>query len=95
MKSEFQNIPFEHVVRFGQRTMLSRPLFSISWILGRFCNYKCSYCWPYARSDQLDYQSFETYINAVDEIKNQARHIGFNEFHRRFSGGEPTAYNQL
>jgi organic radical activating enzyme len=95
MKSEFQNIPFEHVVRFGQRTMLSRPLFSISWILGRFCNYKCSYCWPYARSDQLDYQSFETYINAVDEIKNQARHNGFNEFHWSFSGGEPTAYKQL
>lgn len=95
MKPEFQNIPFEHVVRFGQRTMLSRPLFSISWILGRFCNYKCSYCWPYARSDQLDYQSFETYVNAIDEIKNQARQNGFNEFHWSFSGGEPTAYKQL
>ena len=38
----FQNIPFTDIVRFGQRTMLSRPLFSTSWILGRFCNYKCS-----------------------------------------------------
>jgi hypothetical protein len=75
--------------------MLSRSLFSVSWILGRFCNYKCSYCWPYARSDQLDYQSFETYINTVDEIKRQARQNGFNEFHWSFSGGEPTAYKRL
>ena len=75
--------------------MLHRPLFSTSWILGRFCNYNCSYCWPYARSDKMDYQSFEIYTNAVDEIKKQARQNGFNEFHWSFSGGEPTAYKQL
>ena len=75
--------------------MLHRPLFSTSWILGRFCNYNCSYCWPYARSDRMDYQSFEVYTNAIDEIKRQARQNGFNEFHWSFSGGEPTAYKQL
>ena len=75
--------------------MLDRPLFSTSWILGRFCNYKCSYCWPYARSDQQDYQSFEIYKSTVDEIKRQARANGFNQFHWSFSGGEPTAYKQL
>jgi organic radical activating enzyme len=91
----FQNIPFSNIVKFGQITMLSRPLFSVSWILGRFCNYNCSYCWPYARSDKQDYQSFEIYINAIDEIKRQARLNGFNEFHWSFSGGEPTAYKQL
>ncbi len=95
MSNQFQNIPFQDIVRFGQRTMLDRPLFSVSWILGRFCNYKCSYCWPYARSDQLDYQSFEVYIKAIDEIKRQARQNGFTEFHWSFSGGEPTAYRQL
>lgn len=95
MISNFQNIPFDQIIRFGQRTMLHRPLFSVSWILGRFCNYKCSYCWPYARSDKQDYQQFEVYINAIDEIKRQARQNGFNEFHWSFSGGEPTAYRQL
>ena len=95
MNNSFQNIPFQNIVRFGQRTMLDRPLFSTSWILGRFCNYKCSYCWPYARSDQQDYQSFETYKNAVDQIKQQARQNGFNQFHWSFSGGEPTAYKNL
>lgn len=75
--------------------MLDRPLFSVSWILGRFCNYKCSYCWPYARSDQQDYQDFEIYTETINEIKRQARQNGFTEFHWSFSGGEPTAYKRL
>ena len=95
MTHNFQEIPFQNIVRFGQRTMLDRPLFSTSWILGRFCNYKCSYCWPYARSDKQDYQDFKIYTNTIDEIKRQARQNGFTEFHWSFSGGEPTAYKQL
>lgn len=91
----FDNIPFQNIVRFGQRTMLERPLFSTSWILGRFCNYSCSYCWPYARSDQIDHQPLEVYKSTVDEIKRQARTNGFNQFHWSFSGGEPTAYKHL
>ena len=75
--------------------MLSKPLFSVSWILGRFCNYKCSYCWPYARSDRIDYQDIEIYKRTIDQIKYQARQNGFTEFHWSFSGGEPTAYKQL
>lgn len=92
---DFQKIPFDSITKFGQRTMLQRPLFSISWILGRFCNYNCSYCWPYARSDRPDYYKFEVYARTVDEIKRQARQNGFTEFHWSFSGGEPTAYKRL
>ena len=91
----FTSIPFQNIVRFGQRTMLSNPLFSTSWILGRFCNYNCSYCWPYARSDKLDHQPLEVYTNTVNEIKRQAHQNGFNQFHWSFSGGEPTAYKHL
>ena len=75
--------------------MLDRPLFNISWILGRFCNYKCSYCWPYANSSTPDHQPLEVYKSTVDEIKRQARANGFNQFHWSFSGGEPTAYKHL
>ncbi len=92
---EFQKIPFQNIVRFGQRTMLDNPLFSVSWILGRFCNYKCSYCWPYARNDRADHLDLQLYKNTVDEIKRQARLNGFSQFHWSFSGGEPTAYKQL
>ena len=92
---DFQKIPFHEIVRFGQRTMLDQPLFSVSWILGRFCNYNCSYCWPYARSDRIDHQSLETYTSTIDEIKRQAKLNGFDQFHWSFSGGEPTAYKHL
>jgi len=91
----FSSIPLQNIVAFGQQTMLDRPLFNISWILGRFCNYNCSYCWPYARSDKLDYQTLEAYKNTINEIKRQARANGFNQFHWSFSGGEPTAYKYL
>ena len=95
MTTNFQAIPFQNIVRFGQRTMLARPLFSVSWILGRFCNYNCSYCWPYARTDKPDHKTLDVYKHTVDEIKRQARPNGFTEFHWSFSGGEPTAYKQL
>ena len=92
---QFSTIPLNKITKFGQQTMLDRPLFNVSWILGRFCNYNCSYCWPYARSDRLDYQTLEAYKSTVDEIKRQARLNGFVEFHWSFSGGEPTAYKDL
>jgi len=91
----YEKISWQSIKSFGQQTMLDRPLFNISWILGRFCNYKCSYCWPYARSDQQDYQSLDVYKNTIDQIKSQARSNGFTEFHWSFSGGEPTAYKHL
>ena len=89
------NVPFEKIVRFGQQTMLEYPLFSVSWILGRFCNYKCSYCWPYANSSIPDHQSLEVYKNTINQIKTQARENKFTNFHWSFSGGEPTAYKNL
>jgi len=95
IQMQFSNIPFQNVVRFGQRTMLAKPLFSTSWILGRFCNYKCSYCWPYANSSTPDHQPLEVYKNTVDEIKRQSRLNGMNQWHWSFSGGEPTAYKHL
>ena len=91
----FSQIPFNDIISFGQQTMLERPLFATSWILGRFCNYDCSYCWPYARSSVVDHYSLGVYKNTIDEIKKQANNNGFTEFHWSFSGGEPTAYKHL
>lgn len=93
--TDFTQIPFDRIVKFGQQTMLDNKLFSVSWILGRFCNYSCSYCWPYAHSDKPDHQSLQTYIKTIESIKQQANDNGFNMFHWSFSGGEPTAYKEL
>ena len=89
---DFRKIPFEAIERVGQRSLLYRDLFCVSWLLGRFCNYKCSYCWPYARSDKKDHRSTELVLSTLDEIKRQARSRGFNSFHFSFSGGEPTLH---
>jgi len=87
---DFTKIPFNDLVSVGQRTLLYRDLFTVSWLLGRFCNYRCSYCWPYARSDRKDHRPTELCLKTIDEIKRQARHNGFNSFHFSLSGGEPT-----
>jgi organic radical activating enzyme len=89
---DFTKIPFNDITRFGQRTLLYRDIFCVSWLLGRFCNYKCSYCWPYARSDTKDYRPYELNALTIDEIKRQSRERNFNSFHFSFSGGEPTVY---
>lgn len=87
---DFTKIPFDDIVSVGQRTLLYRDLFTVSWLLGRFCNYKCSYCWPYARSNKKDHRSTDLCLKTIDEIKRQARENKFNSFHFSFSGGEPT-----
>ena len=87
---DFTKIPFDDLVSVGQRTLLYRDLFTVSWLLGRFCNYRCSYCWPYARSDRKDHRPTELCLSTIDEIKRQARGNGFNSFHFSLSGGEPT-----
>ena len=87
---DFTKIPYDDIVSVGQRTLLYRDLFTVSWLLGRFCNYRCSYCWPYARSDRKDHRPTQLCLLTVDEIKRQARLNGFNSFHFSLSGGEPT-----
>lgn len=87
---DFTKIPFDNIIKFGQRNLLYRDLFTVSWLLGRYCNYRCSYCWPYARSDTKDHRPTELCLLTIDEIKQQARENGFNSFHFSLSGGEPT-----
>ena len=89
---DFTKIPFDKIVKFGQRSLMYRDLFCVSWLLGRFCNYNCSYCWPYARSDTKDHRSTQLCLDTMDEIKRQAREREFNSFHFSFSGGEPTLH---
>jgi organic radical activating enzyme len=91
----YQDIPFEDITSLGQQTLLDTNLFTVSWILARFCNYACSYCWPYARTSIPDHRPLEVYKQTIDEIKSQARANGFTDFHFSFSGGEPTAYKHF
>ena len=87
---DFNAIPFNDIEMVGQHSMVVKDLFTVSWLLGRFCNYSCSYCWPYASSRTKDHRDTELCLMTVDEIKRQARNNGFNSFHFSLSGGEPT-----
>ena len=91
---DFTKIPFDNIVSVGQRTMIHRDLFTVSWLLGRFCNYSCSYCWPYASSRVKDHRPIDLILMTIDEIKRQSRENGYNSFHFSFSGGEPTFHPQ-
>ena len=93
--NNFQTIPWDNITEFGQKTLLKSHLFTVSWILTRYCNYECSYCWPHARSSTPDRRPIELYLNTLDSIKAQARENGFTDFHFSFSGGEPTANKQF
>ena len=89
---DFTKIPFDDLVRIGQRSMLYGDYFIVSWIINRFCNYKCSYCWAHGRSDTKDFRDTDLCLRTIDSIKKQARERGFNSFHFSFSGGEPTLH---
>ncbi|MFS4459358.1 radical SAM protein [Bdellovibrio sp. HCB2-146] len=89
---DFTQIPFDRIESLGQRSLLYRDLFAVSWILGRYCNYHCSYCWPYASTKTKDHRPTEVVIRNIEEIKRQARARGFNSFHFSFSGGEPSLH---
>ena len=92
---QFLRVPFQDIERVGQISLLRRNIFCVSWLLGRFCNYKCSYCWPYARSSVPDHRPLSLLIRTMDEIKRQARERGFHSFHFSFSGGEPSLHKGL
>jgi len=92
MKNDFSKIPYNDIVRVGQRSLLYSDLFCVSWLLGRFCNYNCSYCWGHGRADKPDHRPTKLILKTLDEIKRQARARGFNSFHFSFSGGEPTLH---
>ena len=70
--------------------MLHTDVFNISWQLGRFCNYSCSYCWPDCHSSIPDYKPVKVLIRTIDAIKEQARARNFNSFRLSLAGGEPS-----
>jgi organic radical activating enzyme len=70
----------------------------IDWVLGNYCNYKCSYCFPGSntgdqRPPKISKQIKKNIKHLVSEIKqddNSKKIINFT-----LSGGEPTVYHDL
>jgi MoaA/NifB/PqqE/SkfB family radical SAM enzyme len=87
---KFSDIPFDKCVRVGNKHYLRDNWFSVNWLLGRYCNYSCSYCWSYAHSKEKDYRHIDVIVKTLDSIFEQAKKRGYDKFSFSFSGGEPT-----
>ena len=88
----FSDVNFESIVKAGNRSMLYRNVFNVNWIISRYCNYSCSYCWPYANTKVKDHRPIEVIKTIIDSIFQQAKERGYDDFSFSFSGGEPTLH---
>lgn len=89
---KFSDIPFDKCIRVGNKHYLKDNWFNVNWLLGRYCNYSCSYCWPYANTKIKDHRPIEIIIKTMDSIFIQAKERGFDKFSFSFAGGEPTLH---
>lgn len=80
---------FDEIVAVGSKLLLDNPIFAMTFLLGRYCNYDCSYCWVFARSNVKDHRPTIQITNTLDQVKLQARANGFTGFSITLSGGEP------
>lgn len=64
--------------------------FSLTWMIGKFCNYDCMYCPEEYHTTDSQHHSLETLKKSWDNIFNNTKHQG-KKYKINFTGGEPTA----
>ena len=64
--------------------------FSITWMLGSFCNYDCMYCPPELHDDTSRPHDLETMQIVWRNIYDKTQHLGL-KYKISFTGGEVTA----
>jgi len=89
---KFSNIDFDTIIKVGNSAYFYNDIFNVNWLLGRYCNYSCSYCWDYAHTKVKDHRPIGVIKEAIDNIFSQARNRGYRSFSFSFSGGEPTLH---
>ena len=62
-------IPFDDILTLDKGHCCIEIFLRSSWLLG-LCNYRCSYCWPYARSDRKDLDPPQL-VPTIDEPKDK------------------------
>tara|TARA_B100000941_G_scaffold266540_1_gene221894 strand:+ start:84 stop:1088 length:1005 start_codon:yes stop_codon:yes gene_type:complete len=78
------------IIEVYSNTFKKRKIANCSWIINRYCNYNCSYCWPHAHQKEKDFLTEDQYLIAVDNIIKQFNKNGFTLINWGFSGGEVT-----
>ena len=64
--------------------------FSVTWMLGRRCNYDCMYCPPIFHDTTSPHKDLETLQNAWQKIYNKTKYKNL-KYKLSFTGGEVTA----
>ena len=68
----------------------AKSIANCTWIMNRYCNYSCSYCWPHAHQQKKDFFDEDTYLLAVYSIISQFKNNGYDSVWWSFTGGEVT-----
>jgi hypothetical protein len=65
--------------------------FTLNWMVGKYCNYVCTYCDKSNRDKTSPHYSLETLKQFWTNSKNAALAKGFTKIRVILTGGEPTA----
>ena len=80
-----ENIKEVHSIYFKHK-----PVANCAWVLNRYCNYACSYCWPHAHTNKKDFLTEDQYLIAVDKIISEFYKNNFKIINWGMMGGEVT-----
>jgi organic radical activating enzyme len=69
---------------------------TIDWILGNFCNYKCSYCFGDLNTGTFRVPKInQTIKQNINYLIKQIQNVNSNQIHFSLAGGEPTLYHDF
>ena len=77
------------------RIMSDPEHFMVNYSIGNFCNYDCSYCWPWSKTGIYPHRNFNFHNLFFYDLKKQIYERGFRKMTVLYTGGEPTAYKFL
>jgi MoaA/NifB/PqqE/SkfB family radical SAM enzyme len=69
--------------------------FTLNWMIGKYCNYVCTYCDKSNRDKTSPHHSLETLKQFWTNSKNAALEKGFTKIRIIITGGEPTSNPNL
>jgi len=68
----------------------------IDWVLGNYCNYSCSYCFPESNTGTHPVPKLNDTIKSnIDHLIQELHNVNRKDIVFSLSGGEPTLYKQF
>ena len=71
---------------------VKKESFTVTWNVGRRCNFDCTYCEPHFHNDYSKYKEFDEFKRAYDFVEQWLNLYNVNDTTISFTGGEPTIH---